>query len=145
MLAFAIGDGAAGRPWGAGARLGVKPLYWAIAGDRLLFASEIKAILKSGLVAATPNVRVLSEVLATRGTAGEETMFEGVYKLLPGHRLVFQGGRGRIEKYWDLSLDRPHPELERMHDGALIDRFRSLLHGSVRLRRIADVALGTVL
>jgi len=145
MFAFAIWDGAARRLLLARDRLGVKPLYWAMAGDRLLFASEIKAILKSGLVAATPNVRVLSEVLATRGTAGEETMFEGVYKLLPGHRLVFEGGRVRIEKYWDLPLDGPDPELERMHDGALIDRFRSLLQESVRLRLMSDVPLGMFL
>jgi asparagine synthase (glutamine-hydrolysing) len=96
-------------------------------------------------VAAKPNVRVLSEVLATRGTAGEETMFEGVYKLLPGHRLVFEDGRVRIEKYWDLPLDGPDPELERMHDGALIDRFRSLLQESVRLRLMSDVPLGMFL
>ncbi|HYS26101.1 MAG TPA: asparagine synthase (glutamine-hydrolyzing) [Vicinamibacterales bacterium] len=145
MFAFAIWDGAARRLLLARDRLGVKPLYWAMAGDRLLFASEIKAILKSGLVAATPNVRVLSEVLATRGTAGEETMFEGVYKLLPGHRLVFEDGRVRIEKYWDLPLDGPDPELERMHDGALIDRFRSLLQESVRLRLMSDVPLGMFL
>ncbi len=145
MFAFAIWDGAARRLLLARDRLGVKPLYWAMAGDRLLFASEIKAILKSGLVAATPNVRVLSEVLATRGTAGEETMFEGVYKLLPGHRLVFEGGRVRTEKYWDLPLDGPDPELERMHDGALIDRFRSLLQESVRLRLMSDVPLGMFL
>jgi asparagine synthase (glutamine-hydrolysing) len=145
MFAFAIWDGAARRLLLARDRLGVKPLYWAMAGDRLLFASEIKAILKSGLVAAKPNARVLSEVLATRGTAGEETMFEGVYKLLPGHRLVFEDGRVRIEKYWDLPLDGPDPELERMHDGALIDRFRSLLQESVRLRLMSDVPLGMFL
>ena len=145
MFAFAIWDGAARRLLLVRDRLGVKPLYWAMAGDRLLFASEIKAILKSGLVAAKPNVRVLSEVLATRGTAGEETMFEGIYKLLPGHRLVFEGGRLRVEKYWELPLDGPDPELERLPDGALIDRFRSLLQESVRLRLMSDVPLGMFL
>ena len=145
MFAFAIWDSAARRLLLARDRLGVKPLYWALAGDRLLFASEIKAILKSGLVAAKPNHRVLSEVLATRGTAGEETMFEGIFKLLPGHRLVFEGGRVRTDKYWDLPLDGPDPELERMHDGALIDRFRSLLQESVRLRLMSDVPLGMFL
>jgi asparagine synthase (glutamine-hydrolysing) len=145
MFAFAIWDSAARRLLIARDRLGVKPLYWALAGDRLLFASEIKAILKSGLVAARPNPRVLSEVLATRGTAGAETMFEGVYKLLPGHRLIFEGGRVRTEQYWELPLDGPDPELERMHDGALIDRFRSLLQESVRLRLMSDVPLGMFL
>jgi asparagine synthase (glutamine-hydrolysing) len=145
MFAFAIWDSSARRLLLVRDRLGVKPLYWALAGDRLLFASEIKGILESGLVAARPNHRVLSEVLATRGTAGEETMFEGVFKLLPGHRLIFEGGRVRTDKYWELPLDGPDPELERMHDGALIDRFRSLLQESVRLRLMSDVPLGMFL
>ena len=145
MFAFALWDSAARRLLLARDRLGVKPLYWALAGGRLLFASEIKAILKSGLVAPQPNHRVLSEVLATRGTAGDETMFEGIYKLLPGHRLIFEDGRIRTEKYWELPLDGPDPELERMHDGALIERFRSLLQESVRLRLMSDVPLGMFL
>src|SRR6267142_1352119 len=145
MFAFAIWDGAARRLLLARDRLGVKPLYWALAGNRLLFASEIKGILESGLIAASPNVRVLSEVLATRGTAGEETMFEGIYKLLPGHRLIFEDGRVRIEKYWDLPLDGPDPELERLKDNELVDRFRSLLEESVRLRLMSDVPLGMFL
>src|ERR1051325_9129452 len=68
-------------------------------------------------------------------------MFEGIYKLLPGHRLIFEDGRVRAEKYWELPLDGPDPELERMPDGALIDRFRDLLQEAVRLRLMADVPL----
>jgi len=145
MFAFAIWDAPARRLLLVRDRLGVKPLYWAVAGNRLLFASEIKGILQSGLITASPNHRVLSEVLATRGTAGEETMFEGIYKLLPGHRLIFEDGRVRTEKYWELPLDGPDPELERMNDGALIDRFRDLLQESVRLRLMSDVPLGMFL
>src|SRR4051812_37947924 len=145
MFAFAIWDAPRRRLLLVRDRLGVKPLYWARAGNRLLFASEIKAILKSGLIPATPNHRVLPEVLATRGTAGEETMFEGIYKLLPGHRLVFQDGRVRTDKYWELPLDGPDPELERLPEGELIDRFRSLLQESVRLRLMSDVPLGVFL
>ena len=92
MFAFAIWDAPRRRLLLARDRLGVKPLYWAMAGDRLLFASEIKAILESGLIEARANEAVLPEVLATRGTAGEETLFRGIRKLLPGHVLVFAGG-----------------------------------------------------
>jgi asparagine synthase (glutamine-hydrolysing) len=145
MFAFAIWDAPARRLLLVRDRLGVKPLYWTLAGNRLLFASEIKGILESGLVTASPNQRVLPEVLATRGTAGEETMFEGIYKLLPGHRLIFENGRVRAEKYWELPLDGPDPDLERLPDRAIIDRFRSLLQESVRLRLMSDVPLGMFL
>jgi asparagine synthase (glutamine-hydrolysing) len=145
MFAFGIWDERTRRLLLARDRLGVKPLYWALAGDRLLFASEIKAILKSGLIAPRPNRTVFSEVLATRGTSDAQTMFDGIYKLLPGHRLVFQGGRAKTEQYWELPLDGPDPELERMRDAALIERFRSLLQESVRLRLMSDVPLGVFL
>ena len=145
MFAFAIWDAPARRLLLVRDRLGVKPLYWALARNRLLFASEIKGILESGLVAASPNHCVLPEVLATRGTAGAETMFEGIYKLLPGHRLIFENGRVRSEKYWELPLDGPDPDLDRLPDTAIIDRFRSLLRESVRLRLMSDVPLGMFL
>ena len=151
MFAFAIWDAPRRRLLLARDRLGVKPLYWtrvpatADRGERLLFASEIKAILESGLVPARPNERVLSEVLATRYTAGAETLFEGIYKLQPGHRLVYENGRIQISKYWDVPQDGADPELAGLPDVELVDRFRSLLQESVRLRLMADVPLGMFL
>jgi asparagine synthase (glutamine-hydrolysing) len=145
MFAFALWDAPRRRLLLVRDRLGVKPLYWTMAGDRLLFASEIKSILESGLVEARPNRRVISEVLATRYTSGTETMFEGIQKLLPGHRLVFEGGRVQITQYWDLPIDGPDPELEAMPEAALVERFRGLLEESVRLRLMADVPLGMFL
>src|SRR3954471_10412321 len=145
MFAFAIWDAPRRRLLAVRDRLGVKPLYWAVAGDRLLFASEIKSILASGLLSPAANEAVLSEMLATRGTAGIETMFKGIYKLLPGHRLIFEDGRVRTEQYWELPLDGADPEFERATDADLIGRFRSLLEESVRLRLMSDVPLGMFL
>jgi asparagine synthase (glutamine-hydrolysing) len=145
MFAFALWDAPRRRLLLVRDRIGVKPLYWAMAGDRLLFASEIKSILESGLIAPRPNRRVVSEVLATRYTSSADTMFEDIYKLLPGHRLVFEGGRVRVTQYWDLPLEGPDPELERLPDRALVEQFRELLQESVRLRLMADVPLGMFL
>jgi asparagine synthase (glutamine-hydrolysing) len=145
MFAFALWDAPKRRLLLARDRLGVKPLYWARAGHRLLFGSEIKAILESGLVKARPNPAVLTEVLATRSTAGSDTLFEGIYKLQPGHVLVFADGDVRIDQYWDVPLDGPDPELARLGEPELVDRFRSLLQESVRLRLMADVPLGMFL
>ena len=145
MFAFGVWDADRQRLLLARDRLGVKPLYWTHAGDRLIFASEIKAILESGFVTASVNEAALSEVLATRYTSGQETLFKGIYKLLPGHRLVFEEGRAQVQQYWDLPLDTPDPALERLGDRELVDRFRSLLQESIRLRLMADVPLGVFL
>jgi asparagine synthase (glutamine-hydrolysing) len=145
MFAFGIWDAPKRRLLLVRDRLGVKPLYWARAGDSLLFASEIKSILASGIIPASANRHALSEVLATRYTSGDETLFEGIQKLLPGHRLIFENNQVRTEQYWDLPLDGPDPELERQDDETLIARFRDLLRESVRLRLMADVPLGAFL
>jgi len=145
MFAFGVWDARRRRLLLVRDRLGVKPLYWAHVGDRLLFASEIKAILESGLIAPSANRAVFSEVLATRGTAGIETMFEGIYKLLPGHRLIFEDGRVTTERYWELPLDGPDPTLDGLSDAEIVHRFRELLQESVRLRLMSDVPLGMFL
>src|SRR5688572_17190083 len=145
MFAFAIWDAPSRRLLLARDRLGVKPLYWAHVGTRLLFASEIKSILESGLIAARPNETVIPEVLATRYTSGVETLFRGIFKLLPGHRLIFENGAIRTEQYWDLPLDGPDPALDDLSDDAIAEQFRALLQESVRLRLMADVPLGMFL
>jgi asparagine synthase (glutamine-hydrolysing) len=155
MFAFAIWDAPKRRLLLVRDRLGVKPLYWTRAGDTLLFASEIKAILASDLVEPRPNEAALPEVLSTRSVAGAETMFRGINKLLPGHLLVFEGGEIRVRQYWDLPIghhsrggrlqpaDRP-PKGGR-YDNDVVSRFRELLTESVRLRLMADVPLGVFL
>jgi asparagine synthase (glutamine-hydrolysing) len=151
MFAFAIWDQRRRRLLLVRDRLGVKPVYWSLVpaaevwGPRLLFASDIKAILESGLVLAHANDSVLAEVLATRYTSGQDTLFKGIYKLLPGHQLVFENGRIATRQYWDVPTDGPDPEFDRASDAELIDRFRSLLQESVRLRLMADVPLGMFL
>ncbi|MGH8189741.1 MAG: asparagine synthase (glutamine-hydrolyzing), partial [Steroidobacteraceae bacterium] len=145
MFAFALWDTRAQRLLLVRDRLGVKPLYWAFADGRVLFASEIKAILASGLVEARPNHGVISEVLATRYTSSTETLFERIFKLLPGHRLVFENGRVEISQYWDVPIEGPDPELERLPEAALVERFRGLLQESVQLRLMSDVPLGMFL
>ncbi|HYM22077.1 MAG TPA: asparagine synthase (glutamine-hydrolyzing), partial [Vicinamibacterales bacterium] len=142
MFAFALWDAPKRRLLLTRDRLGVKPLYWCRFGDHLLFGSEIKAILESGLVEARANYAVLPEVLSTRYTSGTETMFEGIHKLLPGHQLVFEDGRITIRQYWDVP-DRPSEGPRSEQD--VVHEFRELLTESVRLRLMSDVPLGMFL
>jgi asparagine synthase (glutamine-hydrolysing) len=150
MFAFAIWDAPKRRLLLVRDRLGIKPLYWCRTGDALLFASEIKAILASDLVAARLNQTVLPEVLSTRYTAGPETMFRDIRKLLPGHLLTFSDGAVHIRQYWDVPVGLPGPSgAERTAPtsdrGNVVQRFRALLEESVRLRLMADVPLGMFL
>ena len=146
MFAFALWDEPKRRLLLVRDRLGVKPLYWTRVGDKLLFGSEIKALLASGLVRARPNEAVVPEVLSTRYVSGDETLFEGIYKLLPGHLLVFEHGEISTRQYWDVPTGRSSttdPTLR--SSGDVVARFRELLEESVRLRLMSDVPLGMFL
>ena len=157
MFAFAIWDAPRRRLLLVRDRLGIKPLYWARTADALLFGSEIKAILASGLVEPQTNQAVLPEVLSTRYTSGEDTMFRGIHKLLPGHLLVFEGGTITKRQYWDLpgrgeegsGLGAEGSGRPGLQPSALspdvVGRFRELLEESVKLRLMADVPLGMFL
>src|SRR4051812_10829748 len=152
MFAFAIWDAPKRRLLLVRDRLGIKPLYWCRARGALLFGSEIKALLASELIDAAPNYAVLPEVLSTRSTSGEETLFAGVRKLLPGHVLVFESGEVKTRQYWDVPRRESRPDAgprtgSRHVEGAPepVSRFRELLEESVRLRLMSDVPLGMFL
>src|SRR5918994_4736617 len=145
MFAFAIWDAPRRRLLLARDRLGVKPLYWTISGGRLLFGSEIKSILASGLVTAAADESRLAEQLSTRSVAGTATLFKGIQRLLPGHTLVFQDGAARVARYWDIPVGVPNPDVDRLSPADAVVRFRELLEESVRIRLMADVPLGMFL
>jgi asparagine synthase (glutamine-hydrolysing) len=145
MFAFAIWDASRRRLLLARDRLGVKPLYWTLAGDRLLFGSEIKAILESGLIRAEANEEALPELLSTRYLSGTETLFRGIHRLQPGHTLIFEQGHVSIRRYWDIPAGRKSEEPAGMSDAAIVARFRDLLEEAVRIRLMADVPLGMFL
>ena len=145
MFAFALWDAPMRRLLLVRDRLGIKPLYWARAGDTLLFGSEIKALLAAGLLQPEPNAAALPEVLSTRYISGPETMFRGVHKLLPGHLLVFERGGTRIRQYWDVPARPAAGRQPPAGSRRVIAEFRDLLEESVRLRLMSDVPLGMFL
>jgi asparagine synthase (glutamine-hydrolysing) len=152
MFAFAIWDTRRRRLLLVRDRLGIKPLYWSRVGSTLIFGSEIKAVLASGRVQAQANMSALPELLSTRYVSGAETMFVGINKLLPGHHLVFERDDVRVRQYWDIPVSTSDDSAATATASTsvaarscFVERFRSLLEESVRLRLMSDVPLGMFL
>jgi asparagine synthase (glutamine-hydrolysing) len=144
MFAFAIWDARSRELFIARDRLGVKPLYYVHTEDgALYFASEIKALLAGDAVRASLNLDAFPDYLANHGTCGDETLFEGVKRLPPGHTLVWKDGRIRIDRYWSLSFNPG--AIDQRPERVLIDDYRERFRESVRLRLMADVPLGMFL
>jgi asparagine synthase (glutamine-hydrolysing) len=144
MFAFGIWDARRCRLLLVRDRLGIKPLYWTLSRGRLIFGSEIKSLLASGLVEARANIGSIPELLGTRSLAGSETLFKGISKLMPGHVLVFEDGQVRTRRYWDIPVGEEAPASSRSVTDD-VRRFRELLEESVRLRLMSDVPLGVFL
>ena len=145
MFAFAIWDKEKRELFIARDRLGVKPLYYVHADDgSLYFASEIKSLIEAGAIKPEINFGALPDYLANRTTCGDETLFHGVRRLLPGHTLVWQDGTINIEEYWDIHFEGEVVD-ERRSDKDYVDEWRELFRESVRLRLMADVPLGMFL
>ncbi|MGH9940773.1 MAG: asparagine synthase (glutamine-hydrolyzing) [Pyrinomonadaceae bacterium] len=147
MFAFAIWDERQQELFIARDRLGVKPLYYVHTDDgSLFFASEIKALLAARAVAPEINYPALPDYLANHATSGEETLFGGVKRLLPGHTLLWRDGQIQIEKYWDLQYsDAGNGGGSRRSDQDYVAEWAEMFRTSVRLRLMADVPLGMFL
>jgi asparagine synthase (glutamine-hydrolysing) len=126
-------------------QLGIKPLLYATVRGSLVFASEIKALLASGLIA--PHIDPISlRLLLTHGAIVQpRTILRDVKMLLPGHRLIIQSGQDlRLERYWRLGINRRGDLRERPYEDQ-IAAVRSALEESVRLQLVSDVPLGAFL
>jgi asparagine synthase (glutamine-hydrolysing) len=140
---LAVWDATSRRAVVARDRLGVKPLYYSQVGDLLLFASELKSLLATGLVQPELDLEAIDAFLSLGFVPGPRTPLRGVSKLLPGHLLVADPNGVRVEAYWEYPLPAPldihRPRAEWSAD--LLER----LDEAVRLRLMSDVPLGAML
>jgi len=142
MFAFAIWDQRKQELFIARDRLGVKPLYYVHTDDgSLYFGSEIKTLLEARAVKPELNYAVLSDYLANHAPSGEETLFRGVKRLLPGHVMTWRDGELSIRRYWDVDFSKDDVR----DDQTYIKQWSELFRESVRLRLMADVPLGMFL
>jgi asparagine synthase (glutamine-hydrolysing) len=142
MFALAIWDARRRRLLLARDRLGIKPLYYARLHDRLLFASEIKALLRHPELPRELGMRGLSNYFTYGHAVAPDTIFAAVRKLLPGHYAVASGSGFKEVCYWDVDFGRKVPEAP---DAVLAERLREDVERSVRRQMVADVPVGAFL
>lgn len=143
MFCFALWDARRQRLLIARDRMGEKPLYFTqLADGAFVFGSELKAVVSHPGVTRRVNLRALRKYLQYEFVPSPHSMIEGVWKLPAAHRLIFEDGRWRMERYWELTYERERLRMdEEEAAGELLDRLRE----AVRMRLLADVPLGVLL
>jgi asparagine synthase (glutamine-hydrolysing) len=124
-------------------RMGQKPLYYYKDRQKLLFASEIKGILATGLVEGLPDYKALYQYLCLGYVPHPRTGFKGIRKLPPGHRLIVNGANVTVEPYWSLNTDSNKSNT--LDEREASRRLADLLLEATRIRMISDVPLGVLL
>lgn len=145
QFAIALWDARARRLVLARDRVGILPLYYARAGERLLFGSEVKALFAHPSVERRIDPKGLGQILTYWAALPPSTMFAGVSQLPPGHVLVAERGRIDVRRWWDWSFppsEAPSPTTTFDERAA---RLRALLEDAVRLRLRADVPVAAYL
>ena len=141
MFAFALWDHRAKRLVLGRDRLGIKPLVFAVDDHRLLFASEIKALIAAG-VDREVDLQAVHHYLTLSYVPTPYTAFVQIRKVLPGHLMVVEGGRVRVERYW--RPDYPQP-LDGIKAGDYSEALRERLDDAVRSHLVSDVPVGVFL
>jgi asparagine synthase (glutamine-hydrolysing) len=119
--------------------LGIKPFYWAVAGQTLLFASEVKSFLVHPAFRAELDQDNVDEYLAFRYCAGERHLLRGVNQLRPGHLLQVVNGTIGLKRYWEIPDQR---EKVTISFSEAVDQFDALLQKSVKSQLLSDVKVG---
>ena len=133
-------------------RFGIAPLYWTRQDDWLLFASEIKGLLASGMVPARPDRRGIDHIFTFSAMPAPRTCFEGIQLLTPGHFLTVTPGNGdgsnaEIEErtFWEMDFPDQGTEEWGQDPKRLVDQFEQVLLQAVEERLRADVPVGAYL
>jgi asparagine synthase (glutamine-hydrolysing) len=139
MFAFGLWDMRQRKLLLARDRLGIKPLFYYIDAGKLLFASEIKAILHYPDVNRELDPSAIYDYLSLNYVPAPKTPFAHIRVLRPGHWLTVQDGGLKEEQYWDICISNPQPPRS---EREYIEDITALIRDAVRRRLIADVPLG---
>ncbi|HDR68553.1 MAG TPA: asparagine synthase (glutamine-hydrolyzing) [Bacteroidaceae bacterium] len=143
MFAFAIWDSNRRELFIARDRFGIKPVFYSSINNGLVFSSEQKGIFKHPEIKKTVSEEGIWHYLTFRSVPAPRTLYEHVYKLLPGQYLICGESGISVHKYWDIQLEEEI--LSSSNDGELIERTEAVLRKSIERRLISDVPLGAFL
>lgn len=142
MFAFALYDLKEKTIFLARDRIGIKPLYYYHKDDKLVFASEIKAILEDTSIERKLSHQALYDYIGFEFVPAPATMFQDIYKIPAGHYLLCREGKIEVKQYWDLDFAANAGGLS--YDDS-VERLRELLDYSVKSHLVSDVPLGVFL
>lgn len=140
MFSFALWDGQNEKLFLARDRIGIKPLLYSADDEKIVFGSELKAIIKDRSVSREIDFNSIDNYLRYGYIPSPHSIFKKVKKLLPGHYLTVQRGKLKIEQYWDIKYEYKYRSDEEDAENIL-----SLLRSSVEMRLISDVPFGAFL
>jgi asparagine synthase (glutamine-hydrolysing) len=140
MFAFAIWDSRRNRLLLVRDRVGIKPLYYHLSPNLLIFASELKGLLAHPDTPRQIDPLALDQFLSLEYIPAPRTIFKDVHKLPPGHRLILEEGQVRIEPYWEVKFQPIEDD-----EATCAERLSELLYDAVKIRLMADVPLGAFL
>ncbi|MBI4721492.1 MAG: asparagine synthase (glutamine-hydrolyzing) [Candidatus Stahlbacteria bacterium] len=127
-------------------RLGIKPLYYWMDKDKLLFGSEIKVLFVDSSVPREPNDAIIYDFLVTGvHEHTEDTFFKGIKKLSPGEYMIISQHETKQNKYWNLENVAEGFSLPLENESKVISKFSSLFESSVKIRLMGEVEIGTLL
>lgn len=143
MFAFMIYDSKKKLMFGARDFFGIKPFYYAMPDDNLVFGSEIKSILEFPTVKKEVNETALEQYLSFQYSVLEETFFKGIYRLPAGHYMIYKDGKLDVTRYFDPLMEPQKENQVQLSD--TISDIEDLVHETVNTHMISDVEVGSLL
>ena len=140
MFAIALWDVPNRKLFLARDRVGIKPLYYWAGQDKLVFASELKALILHPEIPRQINIQALDIFLTLEYIPAPYTIYENIFKLLPGHTLTVENGNVKTRQYWDV----PYQPISKS-EAECAEALSSLINEAVKIRLMSDVPLGAFL
>lgn len=142
MYAFVIYDIQEKELFAARDIFGIKPFYYSVMNETFFFGSEIKSFLPHPDFRKEMNKEALKTYLTFQYNPMEETFFKGVYKLKPGHYLIYRDGNLVVRPYFDIEFK---PSKEKIKEEEIVNKINDEVVSSVEHHKISDVKVGAFL